>query len=137
MAAAPKPAGTGADYIERYKAYTQYDAYLKAGLPIATGVIEGACRHVIRDKMEITGARWSLEGAEAILRLRSLRASGDLDDYWRHHEQRELERNHVTRYANGRIPSLTPRLTPSCVYAMEPHPFDISCRLGLGESSQW
>jgi hypothetical protein len=58
--------------------------------------------------MEITGARWSLEGAEAILRLRSLRASGDLDDYWRHHEQRELERNHVTRYANGKIPSLTP-----------------------------
>jgi len=62
--------------------------------------------------MEITGARWSLEGAEAILRLRSLRASGDLDDYWRHHEQRELERNHAVRYANGKIPSLTrPGLT--------------------------
>ena len=106
-AAARKPADTCADYIERYKAYTQYDAYLKAGLPIATGVIEGACRHVIRDRMEITGARWSLEGAEAILRLRSLRASGDLDAYWRHHEQRELERNHAARYANGKIPSLT------------------------------
>ena len=106
-ATARKPADTGADYIERYKTYTQYDAYLKAGLPIATGVIEGACRHVIRDRMEITGARWSLDGAEAILRLRSLRASGDLDDYWRHHEQRELERNHVTRYSNGKIPSLT------------------------------
>src|SRR5207245_11202516 len=75
------------------------------GLPIATGVIEGACRHVIRDRMEITGARWSLAGAEAILRLRSLRASGDLDDYWQHHEQRELERNHAARYANGKIPT--------------------------------
>jgi len=106
-AAARKPADTCADYIERYKAYVQYDAYLKAGLPIATGVIEGACRHVIRDRMEITGARWSLEGAEAILRLRSLRASGDLDAYWRHHEQRELERNHAAQYANGKIPSLT------------------------------
>jgi len=106
-AAARKPADTCADYLERYKAYTQYDAYLKMGLPIATGVIEGACRHVIRDRMEITGARWSLEGAEAILRLRSLRASGDLDAYWRHHEQRELERNHAAQYANGKIPSLT------------------------------
>jgi hypothetical protein len=57
--------------------------------------------------MEITGARGSLDGAEAILRLRSLRASGDLDDYWRHHELRELERNHAARYANGKIPSLT------------------------------
>jgi len=106
-AAARKPADTCADYIDRFKAYVQYDAYLKAGLPIATGVIEGACRHVIRDRMEITGARWSLEGAEAILRLRSLRASGDLDTYWRHHEQRELERNHAAQYANGKIPSLT------------------------------
>ena len=66
---------------------------------------------MIRDRMEITGARWSLEGAEAILRLRSLRASGDLDDYWPHHEQRELERNHSARYAKGKIPSLT-RLAP-------------------------
>ena len=86
------------------KPYVQYDAYLKAGLPIATGVIEGACRHVIRDRMEITGARWSLEGAEAILRLRSLRASGDLEDYWQHHEQRELERNHAAQYAEREDP---------------------------------
>ncbi len=112
-AAARKPADTCADYIERYKAYVQYDAYLQAGLPIATGVIEGACRHVIRDRMEITGARWSLEGAEAILRLRSLRASGDLDAYWRHHEQRELERNHASRYQNGTIPALTRPAVPS------------------------
>ena len=70
-------------------------------------MIEGACRHVIRDRMELTGARWSLEGAEAFLRLRSLRASGDLDAYWSHHEQRELERNHAARYADGTIPSLT------------------------------
>ena len=104
--AARKPADTCADYIERHKAYTHYDACLEAGLPVATGVIEGACRYVIRDRMEITGARWSLEGAEAILRLRSLRASGDLEKYWRHHEQRELERNHAARYANGKIPSL-------------------------------
>src|SRR5947208_4919387 len=106
-AGARKPADTCADYIERYKAYTQYDAYLKAGLPIATGVIEGACRHVIRDRMELTGARWSLERAEAMLRLRALRASGDFEEHWHDREPRELERNHAARYANGKIPSLT------------------------------
>jgi hypothetical protein len=68
--------------------------------------------------MEITWARWSLEGADAILSLRSLRASADLDD-WRHHEQRELERNHAARYAKVRIPSLT---RPSRVQSEEPHP---------------
>jgi hypothetical protein len=55
-AAARKPADTCANYLEHYKAYTHYDAYLQAGLPIATGVIEGASRHVIRDRMAITGA---------------------------------------------------------------------------------
>ena len=105
---AHKPADTCANYLERHKAYLRYDTYLAAGLPIATGVIEGACRYLVRDRMEITGARWSLEGAEAILRLRSLRASGDWDAYWRHHEQREQHRNHASRYAEGTIPPLTP-----------------------------
>ena len=56
----------------------RYDEYLRDGLPIATGVIEGACRHLVKDRMDITGARWGLAGAEAILRLRSLQVSGDL-----------------------------------------------------------
>lgn len=54
--------------------------------------------------MEITGARWSLEGAEAILRLRSLKASGDLDDYWQYHEQMEQERNHGTPTREWKAP---------------------------------
>jgi hypothetical protein len=74
-AAARKPADTCANYLDHHKAYVRYDQYLDAGLPIATGVVEGACRHLIRDRLTITGARWSLAGAEAILRLRSLRAS--------------------------------------------------------------
>lgn len=105
-ATARKPADTCAAYIERHRAYLAYDAYLQAGLPIATGVIEGACRYLLRDRMEITGARWSLAGAEAILRLRSVRASGDWDAYWRHHEQQELQRNHAARYVDGKIPRL-------------------------------
>lgn len=54
-----------------------YDRALAEGLPIATGVIEGACRYLVQDRMGRTGARWSLEGAEAVLQLRALRASGE------------------------------------------------------------
>lgn len=102
-----KPVDTCANYIDKHKAYLRYDAYLAAGYPIATGVIEGACRHLVRDRMDITGARWSLQGAEAILRLRSLKASQDLDAYWLHHEKLEHARNHQARYANGKPPTLT------------------------------
>lgn len=112
-AAARKPADTAANYLEHHKPYLRYDQYLEAGLPIATGVIEGACRHLIRDRLTITGARWRLEGAEAILRLRSLRSSGDWDEYWCYHEQKERERNHGSKYANGDAPRLSPRKTDS------------------------
>lgn len=105
-AATRDPADKCADYIENHKGYVLYDEYLAMGFPIATGVIEGACRHLVRDRMEITGARWSLAGAEAILRLRSLKASHDLDAYWQHHEKMERARNHEARYANGQIPKL-------------------------------
>ena len=91
-------------YLLRHKAYLHYDTYLAAGFPIASGVIEGACRHLVRDRMDVTGARWSLKGAEAVLRLRALRSSGDFDEYWRFHEAREIERNHLAAYADGRLP---------------------------------
>lgn len=106
--AARKPADICAAYLERHRAYLRYDVCLARGFPIATGVIEGACRHLIRDRLTLTAARWSLAGAEAILRLRSLRASGDWETYWEYHEQKERERNHHSRYADGRIPTLTP-----------------------------
>ena len=60
----------------------RYQEALREGLPIATGVIEGACRYVVKDRMDRTGARWSLTGAEAVLRLRAIRASKDFDAYW-------------------------------------------------------
>jgi hypothetical protein len=81
-------------YIYNNKKIMGYDKCLALGLPIATGVIEGVCRHVIKDRMDVTGARWSMKGAEAILRLRSLRASGDFDQYWIFHEKKEFERNY-------------------------------------------
>lgn len=119
--AARKPVDTCARYISNHRAYVRYDAYLAAGLPIATGVIEGACRHVVKDRMELTGARWSLAGAEAILRLRSMRASGDLDAYWHHHEKMERARNHEVLYANGEVPTLNRSPEPSGRNRKGPH----------------
>ena len=95
---------TCADYLINYGPFLRYDEYLAAGLPIATGVIEGACRHLIQDRMGITGARWSLQGAEAVLRARALRSSGDFDEYWGFHRAAELRRNHLCRYADGQVP---------------------------------
>ena len=84
-----KPVDTCADYLQKYAPYLHYDRYLAAGYPIATGVIEGACRYLVRDRMDLTGARWRLAGAEAVMKLRALRASGDFDPYWDFHEARE------------------------------------------------
>jgi hypothetical protein len=96
---------TCANYLLTYAPYLKYNDYLAQGFPIATGVIEGACRHLVKDRMEVTGARWSLTGAEAVLRLRALRSSQDFDEYWTFHETKEYERNHRSLYANGIVPS--------------------------------
>jgi hypothetical protein len=85
-------------------AYLDYPAALAAGWPIATGVIEGTCRYLVADRMDITGARWSVKGAEAVLKLRTVRCNGDLDDYWRFHLDHERRRVHESRYANEVIP---------------------------------
>ncbi len=103
-----KQVDTAANYLTKNKRMLRYDRYLADGLPIATGVIEGACRHLICDRLDITGARWSLEGAEAVLRLRALRSSGDFDHYWEFHEAAEADRNHAGRYLQGRLPDLIP-----------------------------
>lgn len=95
-----------AQYLLGHVAMLRYDEFLRDGLPIATGVIEGACRYVVKDRMDITGARWGLAGAEAVLRLRSLHASGDLDQYWEFHREREFVRNHASHYADGEQPWL-------------------------------
>lgn len=92
------PADTCADYLLKYATMMQYHKYLDSGLPIATGVIEGACRHLIKDRLDITGARWSLPGAEAVLKLRSLRSSNDFKAYWQFHKTQEHARNHTSRY---------------------------------------
>jgi hypothetical protein len=101
-----KPVDTCAGYLHKLRPYLRYNDFLAKGFPIATGVIEGACRHLVKDRMDLTGARWSLTGAEAILRLRALKSSGDFDEYWRFHEAQERERNHAAHYQDGVIPEI-------------------------------
>jgi hypothetical protein len=88
-------------YLTAKAPYLDYPRALANGWPIATGVIEGACRHLVSDRMGITGARWSLPGAEAILWLRAIAANGDLDAYWAWHIRQEHQRNHTSRYQAG------------------------------------
>ena len=95
-----------ADYLHNKQPYLDYPTALTNGWPIGTGVIEGACRHLVKDRLDRTGARWGLEGAEAVLKLRALRTNGDLGDYWRFHIAQERRRVHQARYANGVIPQL-------------------------------
>ncbi len=91
-------ADTCAAYLTAKQPYLAYHTALAAGWPIATGVIEGACRHIVKDRMDITGARWGLQGAEAILKLRALISNGDFDDYWNYHLRQEHQRIHQSRY---------------------------------------
>ena len=69
-------------YFENHQPYMKYGEYLAQGYPIATGVVESACGHVVSDRMDISGARWGIKGSEAILRLRSVCKSQDWDAYW-------------------------------------------------------
>lgn len=88
-----KPVDKCCDYLLKNQEFLRYDEYLAAGLPIATGVIEGTCRHLVQDRMGITGARWDVPGGEAVLKLRAIRCSGDWDDYWVFHEDEVCRRN--------------------------------------------
>ena len=98
-----EPIDKCATYLLNNKPYLQYSEALSKGVPIATGVIEGACRHLVRDRMDVTGARWSLIGAEAVLKLRALRSSKDFDEYWEYHEKCHYERVHENRFYNGNV----------------------------------
>jgi hypothetical protein len=75
----------------------RYDEYLWEGYPIASGVIEGACRHIIKDRMEQGGMRWTLAGAKAMLNVRSVLASGELENFSRWRPAEEAKRVHPHR----------------------------------------
>jgi hypothetical protein len=92
-----KDVTTTCNYFERNAQRMRYDEYLKAGYPIASGVIEGACRHVIKDRMEQGGMRWTLVGAEAMLNVRSVCASSEWEDFGTWRQAEEAQRLHPHR----------------------------------------
>jgi hypothetical protein len=80
------------NYLRKNIARMRYREYLAAGYPIASGVIEGACRYVVKDRMERAGMRWTVEGAQAMLALRTTYVNGQWKDFQKHRIQRERQR---------------------------------------------
>ena len=93
-------------YLTNNHRHMRYDKALANGWPIATGMIEGACRFVIEDRFGITGARWSPDGAETILKLRAVVVNGDLDAYMRYYKNRYRDEHHLARYDPATIEDL-------------------------------
>jgi hypothetical protein len=93
-------------YLTNNHAHMKYDKALAKGWPIATGMIEGACRFVVEDRFGITGARWSPDGAEVILKIRAVVVNGDLDDYMRYYKERYRAEHHLARYDEDTIERL-------------------------------
>jgi hypothetical protein len=79
-------------YLHKNRSRMRYDEYLRRGYPIASGVIEGACRHLIKDRMERAGMHWTIEGAQAMLDLRSVHIGGHWEAYQTYRIERETKR---------------------------------------------
>ena len=84
-----------AEYLAGNRDRMKYDDYLAAGYPIGSGVVEGACRHLVKDRMERTGMRWLPSGAQAMLDLRATYLNGEWDAFWNFHITQEDERLYV------------------------------------------
>jgi len=87
-----EPVDAAIRYFTRNAPYMRYDDYLARGWPIATGVIEGGCKHVVRGRLDRSGMQWALPGADAMLQLRTVRINDDWDKYQLFRRQREHHR---------------------------------------------
>jgi hypothetical protein len=85
-------------YLEKNRERMRYDAYLAQGYPIASGVIEGACRHLVKDRMERAGMHWTPAGAQAMLDVRRTYVNGDWEAYQSYRMQRETQRLYPHRH---------------------------------------
>ena len=90
----------------------KYDEYLAKGYPIGSGVIEGACRSFVKDRMELAGMRWSGIGAEKMLELRSIKVNGKWDIFWQYF---------VPKRSKDCIPTTIPGMNQLTVEAKVPH----------------
>jgi len=95
---------TAANYFQRNLSYMHYDHYLAQGWPIASGVIEGACRHFVKDRFELSGMRWTKQGAEHLLHLRAVAENGDWDDYHRFRRQQRHLRLYNSPFPDQHAP---------------------------------
>lgn len=96
---ARKEIDTVCGYFENHACRMRYDEYLRAGYPIATGVIEGACRHLVKDRLERTGMRWTLAGAAAMLNIRAIIASS----FWTEFNQRRMTAEQQRLHPNAKL----------------------------------
>jgi hypothetical protein len=92
------------NYLNRNRHRMRYHEYLAAGYPIASGVIEGACRHVVKDRMERSGMRWTIDGAQAMLDLRSTSINGQWPVFQVHRINTETQRLHPERRLLQQLP---------------------------------
>lgn len=99
-----------AGYLEKHSARMKYDEYLAAGYPIASGVIEGACRHLVKDRMERSGMRWTLEGARSMLHVRAAFQS----DYWSEFQTQYREQTTLATHPKQSLIAAYAPLTLAC-----------------------
>jgi hypothetical protein len=97
-------------YLEKHRQRMRYDEYLRAGYPIASGVIEGACRHLVKDRMERSGMRWTLEGARSMLNVRAA-----------------FQSNHWNTFQQQRIVRLNDQVHPYRNLLKEYEPMTLAC----------
>jgi hypothetical protein len=88
---------TVCNYLEGNLERMRYDEYLREGYPIASGAVEGACRHLVKDRMERAGMHWTIPGAQAMLDVRSIYVSGLWEEYQDYRIERETERRYPHR----------------------------------------
>ena len=80
------------EYLGNHKDHMRYDEYPAAGYPIGSGVAEGACRHLVKDRLEQTGMRWTVEGAQAMLHVRASYLNDQWDEYLEYRVEQEQSR---------------------------------------------
>lgn len=88
-------------YLERNRKHMRYEICLAKGYPIGSGVIEGACRNLINDRLELTGMSWTPQGAENVMRLRAVHINKDWESFWKHTRQSERRRLYGTEDTNS------------------------------------
>jgi hypothetical protein len=96
-----KTLATVCAYLDKNRDRMRYDEYLREGYPIASGVVEGACRHLVKDRMERAGMHWTVPGAQAMLDVRSIYVSGQWDEYQKHRIKHETDRLYPYRQLVG------------------------------------